>query len=112
MRIDERTAVARVTRVTLRELRVWVREGWVRPAQGAAGPMFDDLDLARIELLCDLRKEMALPAEAVPTVLALLDNLHRTRRDLRRLTRALEVQPREVRQAVLAALRQEAGGDG
>ena len=82
MSLDERNVVARIERLTLRELRLWVREGWVRPAQGERGPVFDEIDVARLRLLCDLRKDMALPADAMPTVLTLIDELHRTRRDL------------------------------
>jgi chaperone modulatory protein CbpM len=105
MSLDEHTVVARVARVNLRELRLWVRQGWLRPAQGEAGPVFDELDIARIRLLCDLRKEMSLPNDAVPVVLTLLDNLHRTRRELRALTRAIEDQPDEVREAVVSVFR-------
>ena len=102
MSFDEQTVVARVARVNLRELRLWVRQGWLRPAQGEAGPVFDELDIARIRLLCDLRKEMSLPNDAVPVVLNLIDHLHQTRRELRALTRAIEEQPREVRHAVVS----------
>ena len=76
MSMDERSVVAEVRRVTLRELRLWVREGWVQPAQGELGPVFDEVDVARVRLLCDLRKEMALPSDALPVVLALIDRLH------------------------------------
>lgn len=110
MTLDERAVVAHVERLTLRELRLWVREGWVLPATGDTGPVFDEIDVARIRLLCDLRKEMALPSDAVPPVLALIDHLHRTRRDLRRLTDALEEQPDEVRHAVIAAFRRKSDG--
>lgn len=105
MSFDERMVVAQVSRLTLRELRLWVREGWVRPKHGERGPLFDELDIARIRLLCDLRKDMALPAEALPVVLALLDRLHEARRDLRSLADALGEQPEEVRRAVIAAAR-------
>ena len=108
MSFDERTVVARVERLTLRELRLWVREGWVRPAQSERGPVFDDLDVARLRLLCDLRKDMALPIDVMPTVLTLIDHLHRTRRELRRVTEALDEQPTEVRRAVIAAVRRRA----
>lgn len=108
MSFDDRTVVARIERLTLRELRLWVREGWVRPAQSERGPVFDDLDLARIRLLCDLRKDMALPTDVMPTVLTLIDHLHRTRRELRRVTEAIDEQPTEVRRAVIAAVRRRA----
>jgi len=109
---DERSVVARVERLTMRDLRLWVREGWVRPAEGNNGPIFDDLDVARLRLLCDLRKDMALPTDVMPTVLTLIDHLHRTRRDLRRLTEALDEQPTGVRKAVIAAVRRRGQAKG
>lgn len=112
MSLDERNVVARIERLSLRDLRLWVREGWVRPAQGERGPVFDEVDVARLRLLCDLRKDMALPSDAMPTVLTLIDELHRTRRDLRRLTEALDEQPTEVRRAVIAAVRRRREGKG
>lgn len=105
MSMDERSVVAEVRRVTLRELRLWVREGWVQPAQGEQGPVFDEVDVARVRLLCDLRKEMALPSDALPVVLTLIDRLHETRRDLKQLVDALERQPEEVRQSVAEHVR-------
>ena len=111
MRLNERAVVARIERLTVRELRVWIREGWVRPAYGKGGPVFDDIDVARLRLLCDLRKDMALPNDVIPTVLTLIDHLHRTRRDLRRLTEALDKQPPEVRRAVMESVIRRADGE-
>ncbi len=111
MSIDERTVVAQVERVQLRELRLWVRQGWVRPAQGTGGPVFDELDIARVRLLCDLQKDMSLPSDVLPVVLSLIDRLNQTRRELRALTDALEEQPEDIRRSVVSKveeLRQEA----
>jgi chaperone modulatory protein CbpM len=105
MSLDELAVVARIDRLTLRELRLWVREGWVRPAQSDRGAVFDDLDVARLRLLCDLSKDMGLPRDVMPTVLTLIDHLHRTRRDLRRVSKAIDEQPLEVRRAVISAIR-------
>ena len=104
MRLDEHAVVARIERLTLRELRIWVREGWVRPAYLEGGPVFDDIDIARLRLLCDLRKDMALPTDTLPVILTLIDHLHRTRRDLRRLTEALDEQSPDVRRDVLKSV--------
>ncbi len=100
--LDERDVVATVRRLQLHELRLWVREGWVKPATGDKGPVFDDLDVARIRLVCDLRKEMSLPVDAVPVVLSLLDQIHGLRRELRGLAEAVDTQPVETRQAIVA----------
>lgn len=111
MTLTEQAVVAYIERLTLHELRIWVREGWVRPAQGAHGPVFDDLDVARIRLLCDLCKDMALPNEAMPVVLTLIDNLHRTRRELRQVTEVVDEQPNAIRKAIIRTLRQRIGAD-
>lgn len=110
MSLTEQMVLKEIRRLTRRELRLWVREGWVRPFIGEAGPVFDEIDVARLRLLCDLRKEMALPTDALPVVLALIDRLHQTRRDLRLLIEALADQPEDVRRAVRDRLR--AGSHG
>jgi chaperone modulatory protein CbpM len=112
MIMDERSVVSEVRRVSLRELRFWVREGWVQPAQGDRGPVFDEVDVARIRLLCDLRKEMALPIDVLPVVLTLIDRLHETRRDLQHLVDALAEQPKDVRQSVAEKVRQQQAAAG
>lgn len=110
MSLDEQMVVARIERLTVHDLRLWVSEGWVRPAESETGPVFDDVDVARLRLLCDLSKDMALPEDAIPTLLSLIDNLHRTRRDLRLLRDAVEEQPDDIRRAVLASLTARIGG--
>jgi chaperone modulatory protein CbpM len=101
MSYDERTVVARVERLTMRDLRSWVREGWVRPAQGEDGPFFDDLDIARVRLLCDLRKDMAIAGDTIPVILSLIDRLHKSQREFRMLQQALEEQSEDLQLAVL-----------
>ena len=110
MSLTEHMVLAQVRRLTRRELHLWVSEGWVRPAMSEAGPLFDEIDVARLQLLCDLHQEMALPPEAVPVILTLIDRLHQTRRDLRLLMEVLNDQPDHVRRSVGALLRARAGG--
>ena len=105
MRLNERQVVASVRRLRLRELRLWVNEGWIRPAAGENGPVFDEIDVARIRLVCDLRQDMSLPPEAVPVVLSLLDQVHGLRRELRDLARAVDQQPEAARRGVIDAYR-------
>jgi len=112
MRLTEVEVVETVRRVRLEELRDWIAEGWVRPAQGAQGPVFDELDVARVRLVRDLREDVSLPADALPVVLSLLDQVHGLRRHLRGLAGAVDRQPEEVRRAVLAAWREIDGRGG
>ena len=90
--------VGRTDRV---ELSAWIERGWVGPAERAPEPVFTDLDVARVCLLCDLRHDLAVEDETVPLVLSLLDQLYATRRRMSALTDAVLQQPEEVRRAIL-----------
>ena len=105
MSLTEQMVLTEIRRLSRRELQLWVREGWVRPAIGENGPLFDELDVARLRLLCDLSKDIALPSDALPVVLALIDRLHQTRRDLRLLIEALGDQSEDVQRSVRDRLR-------
>lgn len=102
MRFGE-TEAARRAGVTVARVQVWATEGWVRPAQGDAGPMFDALDVERLRLLARLSDELDLGEEALPVVLSLIDQLHGMRREMRRLALALDRLPPELRAQVAAA---------
>jgi chaperone modulatory protein CbpM len=101
--LGERDVLTRVRRVRLQELRLWVQEGWVRPASGDTGPRFDELDVARVRLLRDLRRDLSVPADTVPVILSLLDQVHGLRRELRSLAEAVDAQPDETRKAIVDA---------
>lgn len=105
MRLSENDVVDRVERVTVRRLRLWVRKGWVAPAAGSVGPAFDALDVARVQLLCELKDDFGLTDDAVPLVLSLMDQLYGARRELKHLAEAVDAQPQAVRQAVRDAYR-------
>jgi chaperone modulatory protein CbpM len=95
--------------VEITELRVWCEAGWISPAEpavpGEAGPVFDEVDLARIRLVRELRDDLGLDEDAIPVVLSLVDQLYGVRRELRALARAVEQQPDEVAAPVRAAFR-------
>ena len=88
------------------ELIAWVERGWVRPeGVGAEAEwVFLDIDIARIRLVHDLSRRMALDPDAIPLVLSLLDQIHELRGQLRSVLRAIEGQPEDVRKVILAAL--------
>jgi chaperone modulatory protein CbpM len=101
MRIEE--VVAAVGRVSREELTVWVESGWVRPRREGEGLRFDEVDVARVRLVRELRQDMELDDEALLLVLSLLDRMHGLRGQLRRLADALSRQPEDVRRAVFGA---------
>jgi chaperone modulatory protein CbpM len=100
---SETQVVAEIDGVDVRQLRVWVRKGWIVPAASDGEARFDDLDLARIRLVAQLQDELQIGEDALP--LSLLDQLHGARRELRSLADAIERQPEDIRRQVLASFR-------
>ena len=83
------TVLARVPGLDEHRLRLWIAEEWVRPAQWAGEPVFEEIDLARVQLILDLDR-MEVGVAAMPVVLSLLDQLHEHRRQMRRVVDMLE----------------------
>ena len=72
----------------------------VQPTASATGVVFRAYDLARLELLCDLADQFDLQADALGVVIALIDQLHDTRRHLHAMAEAMEPEPEELRARV------------
>lgn len=86
------------------ELRHWIDERWVRPEAASEGYVFREVDVARVRLIVELRRDLAIDEEALPLVLQLLDQIYALRRRLRAMSEALDAQPDAVREAVQARL--------
>jgi chaperone modulatory protein CbpM len=104
-KLDERAVVLAVETVTVEDLRLWVAEGWVAPALGETGPAFDEVDVARVRMICQLRDACAVDEEAVPVILSLIDQLHGLRSELKALAQAVDAEPEEVKVRIRAAYR-------
>ena len=76
----------------------------VTPVAREPEPAFRRIDLARLELACELADQFDLNEDALGLVLSLVDQLHGTRHELRRLMRAVSEQPEELRRAIGASL--------
>ena len=94
----------RHTMLERRELVAWVENRWVLPERRDKTWIFHDVDVARVELILEIRKEFAIEEDALSLVLGLLDQVYDLRRQLGRLCDALAVQPPEIRAAVKRAL--------
>jgi len=92
-----------------RELTRWVENRWVLPERRNQTLIFHEVDVARIELILEIRHEFAIDEEAVPLVLGLLDQVYDLRRQLRRMCDALAAQPPEVQAVIRKALPPLAG---
>jgi len=86
------------------ELTAWVQRGWVRPEGESPAWEFQEIDIARVRLIRDLRHGMDIGEDVIPLVLSLLDQVYELRAQLRSVLQAVEKQPDEVRKAIRAAL--------
>ena len=99
MMLSERDLLARVHRLTVTRLRVWVAQGWIKPADARA-PNYSEADLARAALICNLEDELGFAEEDVPVLLNLIDQIHGLRAELKGLVDALEELPPDIRATV------------
>ena len=104
--LQEEEVVARVRMLTPERLVEYCAARVVIPAEGAQGPVYQQLDVARLELACDLHEQYEMEAEAISMVLSLVDQLHGVRAEMKELVRALEGQPETVQAQVAEAIRQ------
>lgn len=60
-------------------LEVWVAEEWLIPIATESEPAFSEADLARAELIRDLKQDLGVNDEGVGVILNLLDQVHSLR---------------------------------
>ena len=98
--------VRRVGGLERAELTRWIENRWVVPEQqGTEGRWeFHEVDVARVELIVEIRREFAVDDETMALLLGLLDQVYSLRRQMRRLCDAIEAQPTDVREAIRRAL--------
>jgi chaperone modulatory protein CbpM len=97
--LTERDLLTRVQRLTVTRLRVWVAQGWIKPADAMA-QAYSEADLARAVLICNLEDELGFDEEDVPVLLNLIDQIHGLRAELKGLLDALEDFPPDLRATV------------
>lgn len=102
----EAEAIEAVERLTVIQLRSFVEAEIVTPTQTETGVVFRDVDLVRMELLCELSEDFDLHLDALGVIISLIDQLHGVRGSLRAVLDAVEREPEEVRQRIEAAVRE------
>ena len=65
-----------------RSLEAWIAAGWLVPPQTEPELMFSDIDLARAQLIRDLREDFGVNDEGVSVILHLVDQMHGLRRSM------------------------------
>jgi chaperone modulatory protein CbpM len=102
--------IARYPALEQGDLERWVSHDWVRADQETGTYVFQEIDVARIELILRLRDDMDVNEDALPIVLSLLDQLFDARRRMRELDEALaRVAPDAVRRELASFLATRTG---
>jgi len=79
--ITEREFLER-TQLDQATLSIWIEEEWLIPDRTAHQLAFTDMDLARANLIHDLKDKMGVNDEGLGVILHLLDQMHALRRAL------------------------------
>lgn len=103
---SEDDVVATISRLTRSQLVTYVEGDLVRPQRAAGGLVFRRVDIARLELLCDLSEDLDLDETGLGVVISLIDQLHAARQDLAAMARALAALPPEFQARLIAEMRQ------
>ena len=70
-------------------LEAWIQEEWLIPGQSAGELTFSDADIARAQLIRDLRSDLGVNDEGVGVILNLVDQVHGMRRVLTEVLRSV-----------------------
>lgn len=90
--------------LTPEEVERWIGAELLR-AEGTPGAWaFEEIDVARLRLIFELRHELAVEEETLPVILSLVDQLYDMRRRMKRLNDALADIPAELRARLLDRL--------
>lgn len=97
LRLSDRLTVVHVER--------WVARGLLRPSGPVEAWSFEPIDVARVRLLTELADDVGLDDDTVEAVVALIDQVHTLRSELKLVASAIGEQPPATREAITAALR-------
>lgn len=103
-RFSETETLAAIPRLTRMRLTAFVEAQIVVPLRAETGFVFRQIDLARMELLCELSEEFDLDEDALSVVISLIDQLHAARSDLRAIAGAVATEAPDVRARIGVAL--------
>ena len=103
--IDMVALVTRVAGVERADVERWISASLICPDFAAGHYTFQEIDVARVQLIQDLRDDMQVNEEALPVVLSLLDQVYDLRRRMRDLGSAMsEHLPEDMRHILIQHL--------
>ena len=82
----------------------WIKAGWLNPISKNNVYYFEEIDVARIQLIYELHYRIMVEPDTMPLVLSLLDQLYGTRAHINQLVKAIEQQPEGVKADIFSLL--------
>jgi chaperone modulatory protein CbpM len=101
--IGEKELCAIIGRLEAHMLQHWVDAGLLRHAGRGEPLQFEEADVARVRLICELHYDLAVEAETLPLVLSLMDQIYDLRRSARAVAAAIADEPDEIRSRIAVA---------
>ncbi len=95
---SEDEAIAAVATLTHTQLVGFVEAQIIVPLHTENGIVFRQVDLVRMELLCELTEHFSLNDDALSIIISLIDKLHSTRGELDCLLTAIKDESGDVRE--------------
>lgn len=94
-----------------RDLERWILNDWVRPERQSGVFVFQEIDVARVKLIRELRQDLDIDEGALPVILSLVDQLYELRRRYHALGDAIaESAPDDLQRKLAAQLVMRARG--
>ena len=97
------------TRIDRSTVEKYITREWLRPVFGEAEWHFEEIDIARLQLICHLTQDMKVNDDGMDIVLALLDQLYGLRSHVHKLTHAIAQQPPQVQTEIMFIAKQSRG---
>ncbi|WP_171126403.1 MULTISPECIES: hypothetical protein [unclassified Ruegeria] len=102
--LTEEELITTVARLTSTRLSEYLAAEIVIPEQTNRGLVYHTLDVARLELACELHEQYDMEADALAMMISLIDQMHGLRAELREVLSAVQAQPDPVRQTLIEVI--------
>ncbi len=104
MTLTEEELIETIARLTSDRLTEYLAAEIVIPEQSDQGVVYHSIDVARLELACELHEQYDMEADALSMMISLIDQMHGLRAELREVLNAVEAQPDPVRQQLIEVI--------
>lgn len=84
----------------------YIAREWVRPHRKEEIWYFEEIDIARLELICHLTQDIEINDQGMDITLSLLDQLYEMRVRMKHITHAITQQPPQVQSKIMNIIKQ------